>query len=76
MFEWLSAVHMVVCEVAIVLQSKSIKLFRDSATGPNLSLTTDPYVLIAFPGFWLYPMIFMLELLLTVSVASVDSPSM
>ena len=42
-FEWLSAVHMVVvlCEAAIVLQSKSIKLFRDAAAGPNLSLTTD-----------------------------------
>ena len=37
----LPVVHMVVCEVAIVLQSKSIKIFRDSATGPNLSLTTD-----------------------------------
>ena len=29
------------CEAAIVLQSKSIKLFSDVATGPNLSLTTD-----------------------------------
>ena len=28
-------------KAAIVLQSKSIKLFRDAATGPNLSLTTD-----------------------------------
>ena len=38
----ISYAHVVVvlCEVAIVLQSKSIKLFRDSATGPNLSLTT------------------------------------
>ena len=40
-FKWLSVVQTVVCEVAIVLQSKSIKLFRDAATGPNLSLTTD-----------------------------------
>ena len=39
-FKWLSVVHMVVCEVAIVLQSKSIKLFRDAAAGPNLSPTT------------------------------------
>ena len=39
--KWLSVVHMVVCEAAIVLQSKSIKLFRDAATGPNLSFTTD-----------------------------------
>ena len=38
--KWVSVVHMVMCEVAIVLQSKSIKLFRDVATGPNLSLTT------------------------------------
>ena len=29
------------CEVVIVLQSKSIKLFLDVVTGPNLSLTTD-----------------------------------
>ena len=41
MVKWLSVVHMVMCEVAIVLHSKSIKLFRDAATGPNLSLTTD-----------------------------------
>ena len=34
-------VSVVMCEVAIVLQSKSIKLFRDVATGPNLSLTTN-----------------------------------
>ena len=40
-FKWLSVVHMVECEAAIVLQSKPIKLFRDVATGPNLSLTTD-----------------------------------
>ena len=39
--EWLSVVHMVVCEVATVLQSKSIKLLRDSATGPNLGVTTE-----------------------------------
>ena len=38
---WLSVVHLVMCEVAIVLQSKSIKLFRGVVTGPNLSLTTD-----------------------------------
>ena len=31
----------VLYEVAIVLQSKSINLFRDAVTGPNLSLTTD-----------------------------------
>ena len=40
-FEWLSAAHMAVCKAAIVFQSKSIKLFTDSVTGPNLSLTTD-----------------------------------
>ena len=39
--KWLSSVHLVMCEVAIVLQSNSIKLFRDVATGPILSLTTD-----------------------------------
>ena len=39
-FKWLSVVHMVVCEVAIVLQSKFIKLF-DVATSPKLSLATD-----------------------------------
>ena len=41
-FKWLSVVHMLVCGVAIVLQSKSINLFRDAATGPNLSVTKDP----------------------------------
>ena len=40
-FEWLSVVHLVVCAEAIILQSKSIKLFRDAATGLTLSLTTD-----------------------------------
>ena len=66
---------MVVCEAAIVLQSESIKLFRDAATGPNLSLTTD---LCAYcvPWIWLYPVIWKQELLLTVSVASVNPPSM
>ena len=49
--KWLSVVHMVVCEVAIVLQSKSIKLFRDTATGPNLSLTTDHMCLLHFLDF-------------------------
>ena len=39
--KWLSVVHLVMCEVAIVLQSKSIRLFRDVATGQNLSLITD-----------------------------------
>ena len=40
-YKCVSVVHLVRCEAAIVLQSKSIKLFRDVATGPNLSLTTD-----------------------------------
>ena len=39
--KWLSAVHLVMCEAAIVFQSKSIKPFRDVANGPKLSLTTD-----------------------------------
>ena len=39
----LSCTHVLVvlCEAAIVLQSKSINLFRDAATGPILSLTTN-----------------------------------
>ena len=39
----ISCAHVVVvlCEVATVLQSKSINLFRDAATGPNLSQTRD-----------------------------------
>ena len=32
-----------------VFQSKSIKLFRDAATGPNLSLTTDVMCLLHVP---------------------------
>ena len=46
-----SVVHMVMCEVAIVLQSKSIKLFRDVATGPNLILTTDHMFLLCSLDF-------------------------
>ena len=40
-YKWLSMVHLVMCEVVIILQSKSVKLFRNVATGSNLSLTTD-----------------------------------
>ena len=39
---WLSSctcILVVLCEAAIVLQSKSINLFRDAAMGPILSLT-------------------------------------
>ena len=50
-FKWLSVVHLVMCEAAIVLQSKSMKLFRDAATGPNLSLTTDPCAY-CIPWIW------------------------
>ena len=39
--KWVSVVHLVMCEVTIVLQSKYIKLFRDVATDSNLRLTTD-----------------------------------
>ena len=49
-FKWLLVVHMVVCEVPIVLQSKFIKLFRDAAIGPNYKSYNRPYVLISFPG--------------------------
>ena len=38
-YKWVTVAHLVMCEVAIVLKSKSIKLFRDVATGPNLSCT-------------------------------------
>ena len=76
---WLSScahVLVVLCEVAIVLQKKSINLFRDIATGPILSLTTN-HMFMTLSGFWnLYPMIWMQELPLTVFVASVDYPSM
>ena len=34
-------VLVVLCEVAIVIQSKAINLFRDAATGPILSLTIN-----------------------------------
>ena len=39
--KWVSVVHLVMCEAAIVLQSKSIKLFKGVTTGPKLSLPTD-----------------------------------
>ena len=52
---WLtiSCPHVVVvlCEVTIVPQSKSINLFRDAATGPNLNLTTDHMCLSHFLDF-------------------------
>ena len=47
----ISVVHMVMCEVAIILQSKFIKLFRGVATGPNLSRTTDHVFLLCFLDF-------------------------
>ena len=40
-FKWLSVVHLVLREVAIAPQGKSLKVFRDAVTGPNLCLTTD-----------------------------------
>ena len=39
--KWVSVVHLVMCEVAIVLQRNSIKMFRGVTTGPNLSLTME-----------------------------------
>ena len=46
-------------------------------SGLILSLTTDIMYISVFPGFWKWiPMICMQELLMTVSVASVDSQSM
>ena len=47
-----------------------------ATAGSTLSLTTDNMYIIMFPGFGMwYPMIHTQELLMTVSVASVDSPS-
>ena len=43
-------------------------------SSPILSLTTDIMYISVFPGFWKW--IYMQELLMTASVASVDSPSM
>ena len=40
-YKWISLIHLVMCEMAIVLQSISTKLFRDVATCPNLRPTTD-----------------------------------
>ena len=48
---WVLVVHLVMCEVAIILQSKNIKLFRDVATGPNLRLTTDHMFLLCSLDF-------------------------
>ena len=51
-------------------------IHRGTTAGLILSLTTDNMYIIVFPGFWMYyPMICMQELLVTVSAASVDSPS-
>ena len=40
-YKWVLVVQLLMSEAAIVLHNKSTKLFRDVATGPNLSLTTD-----------------------------------
>ena len=46
-------------------------------SGLILSLTTDIMYISVFPGFWKWiPMICMQELLMTTSVAFVNSPSM
>ena len=50
-YKWLSVVYLVMCEVAIVLQDESIKLFRDVTTGPNLSLATDHMFLLTSLDF-------------------------
>ena len=52
-FEWLLAVHMAVCEMAIFLQSKSTKLFRDFSNWTKPKSYNRPYLLITFPRFWL-----------------------
>ena len=44
-------VLVVLYEAAIVLQIKSINLFRDAATGPVLSLTTNHMCLSCFLDF-------------------------
>ena len=41
----------VLCEVAIVLHSRSVNLFRDTATGPNLGLTTNHVCLLCSLDF-------------------------
>ena len=74
-FKWLSVVHMVVCEMAIVLQSKSIKLFGDAANGSNISLTTDHMCLPHSMDFGCIQWSRCRKCFWLVSVASVDSPS-
>ena len=56
-FNWPSrCAHVVVAlyEMAIVLQSKSINLFRDAVTGPNLSLTRDHMYLLHSLDFGIF----------------------
>ena len=60
------------CHSRYIYQS----IHRGSTAGLILSLTTDNMYIIMFPGFWMcYPVIHMQELLMTASIASVDSPS-
>ena len=59
--------------------SKGFLIINPNGTvcGANLSLTTEVTCISMFPGFWKYlPMILRQELLMTVSVAYIDSPSM
>ena len=61
------------CHSRYIYQS----IHRGATARPILSLTTDNMYIIKFPGFWMcYPMICIQELLMTASVASVNSPSM
>ena len=59
------------CVWMAIGQSKSIKLFRDSATGPNLSLTTD-YMCLSHCLHFICSQWSGCMSVLTVSVASVD----
>ena len=74
-FKWLSVVHMVVCEVAIVLQSKSIILLRMLQWSKPKS-DNRPYVLIAFSWILVVSNDPYAGTVFTVSVASDDPLSM
>ena len=48
-YKWVSVVHMMVCEVAIVLQSKSIKTVKGCCNWSKPKSYNRPYVLYHIP---------------------------
>ena len=63
--------------LAIAIQLSSIIKLVGAACGVILSLAAEVICISVFSGFWMnFPMILAQELLMTLTVAYIDSPSM